>query len=207
MLHENESFWFGDYLILDFNDRVSVISEGQTWWSTNQHDDTRTKTQTQRNQKSKPKKQIRKKKARAHHHHHHHQQSTNMSDDEDAMGGGEGGVFDTQDEEQVGGEENDTEMQQDDEDALDVTGEREGSGGPDVTVVGIGDDNYSTGPGTARSERITTKYLTKYERARVLGTRALQISMNAPVMVVRMINIHCFRSFQTRILYIERTME
>lgn len=33
------------------------------------------------------------------------------------------------------------------------------------------------------NERITTKYLTKYERARVLGTRALQISMNAPVMV------------------------
>jgi len=32
-------------------------------------------------------------------------------------------------------------------------------------------------------ERITTKFLTKYEKARVLGTRALQISMNAPVMV------------------------
>ncbi|KLO20674.1 RNA polymerase Rpb6 [Schizopora paradoxa] len=32
-------------------------------------------------------------------------------------------------------------------------------------------------------ERITTPYLTKYERARVLGTRALQISMNAPVLV------------------------
>ncbi|XP_063934203.1 DNA-directed RNA polymerases I, II, and III subunit RPABC2-like [Zophobas morio] len=32
-------------------------------------------------------------------------------------------------------------------------------------------------------ERSTTPYLTKYERARVLGTRALQISMNAPVMV------------------------
>merc|ERR1712216_648578 len=32
--------------------------------------------------------------------------------------------------------------------------------------------------------RTTTKYMTKYERARVLGTRALQISMGAPVMVV-----------------------
>jgi DNA-directed RNA polymerase I, II, and III subunit RPABC2 len=31
--------------------------------------------------------------------------------------------------------------------------------------------------------RMTTPYMTKYERARVLGTRALQISMNAPVMV------------------------
>lgn len=32
-------------------------------------------------------------------------------------------------------------------------------------------------------ERKTSKYMTKYERARILGTRALQISMNAPVMV------------------------
>ena len=33
------------------------------------------------------------------------------------------------------------------------------------------------------SEKITTPYMTKYERARVLGTRALQIAMCAPVMV------------------------
>ncbi|ODQ44694.1 hypothetical protein PICMEDRAFT_22696, partial [Pichia membranifaciens NRRL Y-2026] len=32
-------------------------------------------------------------------------------------------------------------------------------------------------------ERITTPFMTKYERARILGTRALQISMNAPVLV------------------------
>jgi len=30
---------------------------------------------------------------------------------------------------------------------------------------------------------ITTPYMTKYEKARILGTRALQISMGAPVMV------------------------
>ena len=35
----------------------------------------------------------------------------------------------------------------------------------------------------ANKTRITSKYMTKYERARVLGTRALQISLNAPVMV------------------------
>ena len=35
----------------------------------------------------------------------------------------------------------------------------------------------STGP------RRTSPYMTKYERARIIGTRALQISMNAPVMV------------------------
>ncbi|OJJ57094.1 hypothetical protein ASPSYDRAFT_47393 [Aspergillus sydowii CBS 593.65] len=32
-------------------------------------------------------------------------------------------------------------------------------------------------------ERTTTPYMTKYEKARVLGTRALQISLNAPVLV------------------------
>lgn len=32
-------------------------------------------------------------------------------------------------------------------------------------------------------ERITTRFMTKYERARVLGTRAMQLSMNAPPLV------------------------
>jgi DNA-directed RNA polymerases I, II, and III subunit RPABC2 len=36
---------------------------------------------------------------------------------------------------------------------------------------------------SGRKERITTPYMTKYERARILGTRAMQISRNAPVMV------------------------
>lgn len=35
----------------------------------------------------------------------------------------------------------------------------------------------------ANKTRVTTRFLTKYERARILGTRALQISMNAPIMV------------------------
>ena len=38
-------------------------------------------------------------------------------------------------------------------------------------------------PVRANVVRVTSKYMTKYERARILGTRALQISMNAPVMV------------------------
>ena len=33
-------------------------------------------------------------------------------------------------------------------------------------------------------ERITSSFMTKYEKARVLGTRALQISKNAPLMIV-----------------------
>ena len=32
-------------------------------------------------------------------------------------------------------------------------------------------------------ERITTRFLTKYEKARIIGSRALQISKNAPIMV------------------------
>lgn len=31
--------------------------------------------------------------------------------------------------------------------------------------------------------RQTSKYMTKYEKARILGTRALQISKNAPILV------------------------
>ncbi|KAF7879525.1 hypothetical protein EAF04_000720 [Stromatinia cepivora] len=34
-----------------------------------------------------------------------------------------------------------------------------------------------------KEQRTTTPYMTKYERARILGTRALQISMNAPILV------------------------
>lgn len=41
----------------------------------------------------------------------------------------------------------------------------------------------SEGHAVQAAKRITTPYLTKYERARVLGTRALQIAMCAPVMV------------------------
>ncbi len=35
----------------------------------------------------------------------------------------------------------------------------------------------------ANIERITPSFLTKYEKARIIGTRALQISKNAPVLV------------------------
>eukprot|EP01122_Echinamoeba_exundans_P002650 TRINITY_DN1260_c0_g1_i1.p2 TRINITY_DN1260_c0_g1~~TRINITY_DN1260_c0_g1_i1.p2 ORF type:complete len:125 (+),score=44.20 TRINITY_DN1260_c0_g1_i1:171-545(+) len=35
----------------------------------------------------------------------------------------------------------------------------------------------------AKKNRITTPFMTKYERARILGARALQIAMGAPIMV------------------------
>ncbi|PCH34008.1 RNA polymerase Rpb6 [Wolfiporia cocos MD-104 SS10] len=50
---------------------------------------------------------------------------------------------------------------------------------PDGAAAGAG----LRGERQPNKVRVTTPYLTKYERARVLGTRALQISMNAPVLV------------------------
>mmetsp|Transcript_6657 Transcript_6657/g.7638 ORF Transcript_6657/g.7638 Transcript_6657/m.7638 type:complete len:132 (-) Transcript_6657:968-1363(-) len=57
-------------------------------------------------------------------------------------------------------------------------------------TLNLEEENNATGNGVdattgavASANRVTTKFMTKYERARVLGTRALQISMNAPVMV------------------------
>lgn len=46
-------------------------------------------------------------------------------------------------------------------------------------------DGYKNKRGyTKNTERITSHFLTKYERARILGTRALQLSKNAPPMVM-----------------------
>lgn len=57
-------------------------------------------------------------------------------------------------------------------------GDQEMANGEDTTATaGI------TGERQPNKVRVTTPYLTKYERARILGTRALQISMNAPVLV------------------------
>jgi len=50
----------------------------------------------------------------------------------------------------------------------------------DLLNVGEGGVGSSSGGG-ASLKRITTPYMTKYERARILGTRALQIAMCAPV--------------------------
>ena len=114
-----------------------------------------------------------------------------MSDDEDPIGadGGydnSGGVFggDDEDHDMTGPDENatphndegDEEDNNNMDDGLDVTGDHDDN----RLVVDIGTASENS---RAATERITTRYLTKYEKARVLGTRALQISMNAPVMV------------------------
>uniref|UniRef100_A0A069DVX3 DNA-directed RNA polymerases I, II, and III subunit RPABC2 n=1 Tax=Panstrongylus megistus TaxID=65343 RepID=A0A069DVX3_9HEMI len=53
--------------------------------------------------------------------------------------------------------------------------------GENIELMNVGD--VRGGGGVQKINRITSRYMTKYERARVLGTRALQIAMCAPVMV------------------------
>ena len=53
-------------------------------------------------------------------------------------------------------------------------GGEEGAGGEDVVEIDRPDD-LEEGQAVAMEDRITTPYMTKYERARILGTRALQI--------------------------------
>jgi len=54
--------------------------------------------------------------------------------------------------------------------------------GEQVDIVQEGQQAAASGQ-REQKEKKTTRFLTKYERARILGTRALQISMNAPIMV------------------------
>ncbi|KAJ5179190.1 RNA polymerase subunit omega/K/RPABC2 [Penicillium capsulatum] len=74
----------------------------------------------------------------------------------------------------------------------DHDGDGQQQNGTDENVIVSGDPNagysgkvmeQSREKKVPNEQRTTTPYLTKYERARVLGTRALQISMNAPVLV------------------------
>ncbi|KAL8275872.1 hypothetical protein Esti_000208 [Eimeria stiedai] len=55
----------------------------------------------------------------------------------------------------------------------------------DVEVVTDPNDPRLQRPDARPSEgpRITSPYMTKFEKARIIGTRALQISMNAPVTI------------------------
>jgi len=55
--------------------------------------------------------------------------------------------------------------------------------GENVDLLNAGEGGVGVPGPTLPSKRITTPYMTKYERARILGTRALQIAMCAPVMV------------------------
>ena len=45
----------------------------------------------------------------------------------------------------------------------------------------------------SKEERITTKFLTKYEKTRLLGTRALQLSMNAKTTLKNIKETDCLK--------------
>lgn len=109
-----------------------------------------------------------------------------MSDNEDPVGSNagfdnNGGTFGQDDDENMLAADDDARP----EDELDVTGENDPNAQDDLNMTNNFEvhETNTPGGGAAKEDRITTRYLTKYERARVLGTRALQISMNAPVMV------------------------
>ena len=75
-----------------------------------------------------------------------------------------------------GEEEPELNVDEGDEDGMDVDGDN---------IIASGDESgrEKRGKAVPKDQRTTTPYMTKYERARILGTRALQISMNAPVLV------------------------
>ncbi|KFH48986.1 DNA-directed RNA polymerases I, II, and III subunit RPABC2-like protein [Hapsidospora chrysogenum ATCC 11550] len=77
--------------------------------------------------------------------------------------------------------------QEDQEENPDANGDEDNvvvSGDPSAAANAIkGGDKSMKDKKIPENERSTTPYMTKYERARILGTRALQISMNAPVLV------------------------
>ena len=67
---------------------------------------------------------------------------------------------------------------------IDMDSESDIEDGVAIVEEGNGADGFKSKKGfTKNTERITAKFLTKYERARILGTRALQLSKNAPPMV------------------------
>ena len=77
--------------------------------------------------------------------------------------------------------ENEIEMDDDYGDDFDDDFEDGDEAGDDAEGVDV-IDSADAQP-VPKDQRITTPYMTKYERARILGTRALQLAMNAPVMV------------------------
>ena len=85
--------------------------------------------------------------------------------DEDDFGGGDGNMDDMLDD----GSDQDQDDEVDDEH----------NEGVEILDAGAAKDSKAI----PKENHSTTPYMTKYEKARILGTRALQISMNAPPMV------------------------
>ena len=107
-----------------------------------------------------------------------------MSDEERGFGDEGGMTYDDMGEMDEYGE-GDIDMVQDEaqEGMETLASGMSGGGATGASDFLLADNGGSNNNSNNNKERITSKYMTKYERARVLGTRALQISMNAPVMV------------------------
>ena len=97
-----------------------------------------------------------------------------MDEDEEYEGGGEEGEPEMINNNEEGGNEED--------EGMDVDGDNIIASG-DRSQLGAREGGGKRGKAVPKDQRTTTLYMTKYERARILGTRALQISMNAPVLV------------------------
>ncbi|KAI1331121.1 RNA polymerase Rpb6 [Xylariaceae sp. FL0255] len=118
---------------------------------------------------------------------------SDYGDDGDVGGGGGGGMEEPiyEDEDEVFDEELDPEVP---DDADEEYNRRANDDEDNVIISGDPSAAANIQKGASRNksikdkkipneERSTTPYMTKYEKARILGTRALQISMNAPVLV------------------------
>ncbi|CAF2961099.1 unnamed protein product [Rotaria sp. Silwood2] len=103
-----------------------------------------------------------------------------MADDGDYDdGGGDVGMDEDMDEDDFNEDEQDVDGDQNTQ-----TDKQQLQGDDRMEILNEDDVNGpQSGMRTDPSKRITTPYMTKYERARVLGTRALQIAMCAPLMV------------------------
>ena len=99
-----------------------------------------------------------------------------MDEDEEYEGGGEEAEPEMINNNEEGNEED--EGMDVDGDNIIASGDRSSGGGLNAREGG-----GKRGKAVPKDQRTTTPYMTKYERARILGTRALQISMNAPVLV------------------------
>ena len=100
-----------------------------------------------------------------------------MDEDEEYEGGGEEAEPEMINNNEEEGNEEDEGMDVDGDNII-ASGDRSSGGGLNAREGG-----GKRGKAVPKDQRTTTPYMTKYERARILGTRALQISMNAPVLV------------------------
>ena len=98
-----------------------------------------------------------------------------MDEDEEYEGGGGEELEPEMINNGEGNEDEDDEGMDVDGDNIIASGDRSSGGGLNAREGG-----GKRGKAVPKDQRTTTPYMTKYERARILGTRALQISMNAP---------------------------